>query len=117
MSDNLLFASSLALRASSKLFWMEAVRLRNMAGKFFFENHQIAPTTIAKLSTTASQYALSVLSPVILESSRTEAECLNCAVGSSSDFDSGLGVDEAFAGAFCCEGLGGFFGGCLRDGE
>src|SRR3954469_7725658 len=107
MSPNRRFASSLALRASSKLFWIEAVRLRNIAGKFFFEAHAIMPTTMAKFTTTASQYAASRLNPVMRDRSCTDAECLNCAVSSSPEFGSGLGVDEAFAGAFCCEGWAG----------
>ena len=55
MSLNRRLASSLALRASSKPFWIEAVRLRNTAGKFFFDAHAISPATIAKLSITANQ--------------------------------------------------------------
>ncbi len=57
----------------------------NIAGKFFFENQTTTPATMAKFSTTASQYAPSMLSPVILESSFTEAECLNGVVSSSPD--------------------------------
>jgi hypothetical protein len=49
-----------------------------MAGKFFFEAQAITPTTTAKFSQTASQYAPSGLSPVSRASSLTEAECLNC---------------------------------------
>src|SRR5437764_1104102 len=80
---------------------------RNGAGKFFFEAQAIMPTTMAKFTTTASQYAASRLNPVMRDKSCTDAECLNCAVSCSPEFGSGLGVDEAFAGAFCCEGLGG----------
>src|SRR5579872_7462390 len=100
MSLNLRFASSLALRASSKLFWIEAVRLRKIDGKFFLDAHTIKPTTMAKFSITASQYAASKLNPVIRESNCTDAECLNCAVSSSPEFGSGLGFGAALAGAF-----------------
>src|SRR5579864_20335 len=64
---------------------MEAVRLRNSAGTFFRQNQAIRPTTIAKFMRTASQNAPSSLSPVILASRCTEAECLNCAVSSSPE--------------------------------
>src|SRR5579872_1603716 len=110
MSLNLRFASSLALRASSKLFWIEVVRLRNIAGKVFLDAHAMRPTTIAKLSSTASQYAPSRLNPVIRESNCTDAECLNCAVSASPEFGSGLGFGAAFAGAFWAEGLAGVSG-------
>src|SRR6266567_1952048 len=62
---------------------MVAVRLRNIAGKFFFENQNTTPATMAKFSTTASQYAPSMLNPVIFERSFTEAECLKGVVSSS----------------------------------
>src|SRR6185369_3868862 len=77
---------------------MEEVRLRNTAGRFFFDAQTITPATIAKLMITASQYAPSRLKPVILERKRTDAECLNCSVSSALD-SAGLGL--SFAAAPC----------------
>ena len=106
MSLNRRLASSLALRASSKLFWIEAVRLRNIAGKFFFDAHAIKPGNDRKI-----EYHRQPVRAIKTQSRNSGQQLhrrrmLELRGFVFPRFGSGLGLGAALAGAFWVKDCG-----------